>query len=198
MVLHRIALPLLNSFLITAALFTFMYSLIYMKEPQLSSSLVLPSINFAYVPREEEVIVDTVKPKPPELIDERPSVDAVATLKLDAIEAAPWVEPELGPGDGTSLLPADNQLVIALGFPPEYPNRAIIRGIEGFAVVGFSVSAAGEVYDPYILEAEPKGYFERSSLKAITKFRYRARTIDSKPVATEGQRYMFTYKLDKS
>jgi len=42
MVLHRIALPLLNSFLITAALFGFMYSLIYTKDPELSASLKLP------------------------------------------------------------------------------------------------------------------------------------------------------------
>jgi len=93
-------------------------------------------------------------------------------------------------------VPTDNQLVIALGFPPEYPNRAIQRKIEGFVVVGFSVSAAGEVFDAYIREAEPKGVFERSALKAISKFKYRARSEGGKPLATAGQRYMFTYKLE--
>jgi len=197
MVLHRIALPLLNSFLITAALFGFMYSLIYMKDPELSPALNLAPINFAYVGREEDVDTIDIKPKPPELVEEQPAVQKLAAIDLDPIANPEWIEPNVGPGDKGILLPADNQLVIALNFPPEYPHRALQRGIEGFAVVGFSVSAAGDVFDPYILEAEPKGYFEKSSIKAIKKFRYRARTIDGKPLATDGQRYMFRYNLDK-
>ena len=198
MVLHRIALPLLNSFLITAALFGFMYSLIFMKDPELAPSVTLPVIKFGHVPEETEVKVFTVKPKPPQLLDAQPDVQRVAVIDIDPIEGPAWVEPVVGPIDGASLLPSDNQLVIALGFPPEYPHRAATRGIEGYVVIGFSVSSAGEVFDPYVLEAEPKGYFEKSSLKAIKKFRYRARTVGGKPVATDGQRYMFTYKLDQS
>lgn len=197
MVLHRIALPLINSFLITAALFGFMYSLIYMKDPELAPSLALPVVNFGHVPEDSEVKVISAKPKPPKLVDVPPEMKYVATLEIAPIDSPQWVEPVLGPVGGESLLPADNQLVIALGFQPEYPHRAITKGVEGYALVGFSVSAAGEVFDPHILEAEPKGYFERSSLNAIKKFRYRARTVGGKPIATDGQRYMFTYKLDQ-
>ncbi len=86
--------------------------------------------------------------------------------------------------------------VIAIAFPPEYPGLALRRGIQGYAVVGFSVSAAGSVVDPTILESEPNGVFDRASIKAISKFKYKARMVNGRPVSTNGQRYMFTYKLD--
>lgn len=197
MVLRRVALPLLNSFLITAALFGFMYSLIFMKDPELAPSVTLPVIKFNDIPEDPEVEVIAVKPKAPELISEQPDTPRDAVIDIEPIDGPQWSEPVLGPTGGAVLLPSDNQLVIALGFPPEYPHRAVTRGIEGYAVVGFSVSSAGDVFDPYILESEPKGYFEKSSLKAIKKFRYRPRTVGGKPVATDGQRYMFTYKLDQ-
>jgi protein TonB len=97
---------------------------------------------------------------------------------------------------GGPVLTIDNQLVIAIGFPPEYPNRALMRGIEGYAIVGFSVSAVGSVVAPYIVESEPNTVFDRSSLKAISKFKYKARMVNGRAVSTDGQRYMFTFKLD--
>jgi len=102
--------------------------------------------------------------------------------------------PTIEPG---SAIPIDNQLTIAIGFPPEYPSSALARGIEGYAIVGFSVSAVGSVVDPYILESEPNTIFDRASLKAISKFKYRARKVNDRPVSTDGQRYMFTFKLEE-
>ena len=98
--------------------------------------------------------------------------------------------------DSRGLANADNQLTLLMGYPPVYPNRALMSNIEGFVVVGFSVSQAGEVFDAYILESEPKGVFDRSSLQAIGKFRYRSQVVNGKPIATDGQRYMFTYEID--
>jgi len=196
MVLHRIALPLLNSFLITAALFGFMYSLIYTKDPELSASLKLPIVDFVYVPKTTTLNVVSIKPERPELVKERPEMKRIVDIESESIESVIGQQDQFPIDRVVSLVPTDNQLVIALGFPPEYPNRAIQRKIEGFVVVGFSVSAAGEVFDAYIQEAEPKGVFEKSALKAISKFKYRARSEGGKPVATTGQRYMFTYKLE--
>jgi len=97
---------------------------------------------------------------------------------------------------GVLVTPNDSQLVLALGYPPVYPNSAITKGIEGFAVVGFSVSPAGQVYDAFIIESEPNSIFDRSALKAIKKFKYKAKMENGKAVATDGQRYLFSYKLD--
>jgi len=197
MVLHRVALPFINSLFITAVLFGFMYSLIYMEEPELLSSTTLPAIKISNIP--DEVPLDPIvgriqKPKEVELPPELPKAAKLTHDRAVAPTIWPVYSPPVVKGRGN--LPIDNQLVIAIGFPPEYPNRALTRGIEGYAVVGFSVSAAGSVFDPYILESEPKGVFDRASLKAIAKFKYRARKVNGRPVSTDGQRYMFTFKLE--
>jgi len=197
MVLHRVALPFINSLFITAVLFGFMYSLIYMEEPELLSSTTLPAIKISNIPDEVPLDPIVIRPEPPIIVDPAPDLPKFVDL-IDAgeIEKVKWTDYKLPKSGPANALPIDNQLIIAIGFPPEYPNRALTRGIEGYAVVGFSVSAAGSVFDPYILESEPKGVFDRASLKAIAKFKYRARKVNGRPVSTDGQRYMFTFKLE--
>jgi protein TonB len=196
-VLRRVALPLVNSFIITAALFALMYSLIHMEEPELSIRSTLPVIKLSNIPDEETNIPIVKRVDPPIEVEPAPVISKVVEI-FDIGE----IETDLGgyyqPAaalDGP-VMPMDNQLVIAIGFPPEYPNRALMRGIEGYAIVGFSVSAAGSVVAPYIVESEPNTIFDRPSLKAISKFKYKARKVNGRAVSTDGQRYMFTFKLD--
>ena len=199
LVLRRTVLPFINSFFITAALFAIMYSLIYMEEPELLSNETLPPISFGRIPDDTPPTTLISKPTPPKKVEHQPVIEKVTQIiDIDVIGETHWPAdyqpPKAGPGN---TLPIDNQLVIAIGFPPEYPARALTRGIAGFVIVGFSVSAAGSVIDPYILESEPKGVFDRASIKAISRFKYKARKVNGRPVATDGQRYMFTYKLDQ-
>lgn len=197
-VLRRVALPLVNSFIITAALFALMYSLIHMEEPELSLSSTLPVIKLSIIPDEETNIPIVKRVDPPIEVEPAPLISKdVEIFDIGEIETdfGGYYEP-VAVLDGLAV-PTDNQLVIAIGFPPEYPTRALMRGIEGYAIVGFSVSAAGSVVAPYILESEPNTVFDRSSLKAISKFKYKARMVNGRAVSTDGQRYMFTFKLDK-
>ena len=198
MVLHRIALPFINALFITALLFVFMYSLIDIGEPELRDPFSMSPISYVHIPKDEEVTLIIPKEERPELLGETPDIPVLdAEFVFDGPTEIDWVEYTRGPISGASLLPDDRQLVIALGFPPEYPARALNRGIEGYAVVGFSVNKAGSVFDPFIIESEPKGVFDRSALKGILKFKYKARMVDGHPVVTDGQQYQFTYQLEK-
>ncbi len=196
-VLRRIALPLTNSLFVTAGLFSIMYSLIYMDEPLLPVRSEPIQLNWVEIPEDRPPVIMVPKPTPPELTDDTPKVPKVIIDDdIGELDNIAWSETPYTPGKQTMRVPEDNQLGLAIGFPPEYPSRAISRGIEGFAVVGFSVSEAGEVFDAYILESEPGTVFDKSALKAIKKFRYHARKVSGKPISTTGQRYMFTYELD--
>jgi len=195
--LHRIALPLTNSFIVTAALFAVMYSLIYTEEPLLPARSEPIQATWTTIPEDPPPVILVAKPTPPDLIDKTPEIpDKAFPIDDSDLDGFIWDDAPYQPPTETILVPEDNQLILAIGFPPQYPSIAISRNIEGFAVVGFSVSEAGEVYDAYIIESEPQGVFERSALKAIQKFKYQARKVSGKPVSTSGQRYMFTYKLD--
>jgi len=198
MVLRRTALPFANAIMITLALFAMMYSLIYMDEPELLTRPSFPKIVFNHVPEDTPVIPLVAKVERPDEVEPLPDVPTIdekfEPTELDQGEWASYTPEKI---KGGSILPLDNQLVIALGFPPEYPAGPLRRGVEGYAVVGFSVNAAGAVYDEFIIESEPGIAFDRSSLKAIAKFKYKARKVDGRAVSTSGQRYMFSYKIDE-
>ena len=56
--------------------------------------------------------------------------------------------------------------------PPTYPRNAIRLGREGYVVVVFDVDTDGSVLDPYVVESEPTGVFERAAIKAVRKWLY--------------------------
>lgn len=55
---------------------------------------------------------------------------------------------------------------------PSYPARALARGIEGWVEVRFNLSAQGTTEDIVILNAHPKGMFERAAMAAVKRWKY--------------------------
>ena len=53
---------------------------------------------------------------------------------------------------------------------PTYPRNAIRLGREGYVLIEFDVDTDGSVLDPYVIESEPTGVFERSAIKAVRKW----------------------------
>lgn len=78
---------------------------------------------------------------------------------------------------------------------PIYPRRALERGIEGYVLVEFTVTALGTVENPIIIEEEPKGYFGRAALAAARKFKYKPKVMNGDPVPVSGVRNLITFKL---
>jgi len=149
------------------------------------------------LPEESEIKIITTKPEPPIDVEVAPElvVDQIEFRYEDDVHTS-WSKINIGLGDKNLVNLNDSQLVLALGFPPIYPNSASLRGIEGYAVVGFSVDKAGHVFDAFIIESEPNATFDKSALKAIRKFKYKAKMVNGKPVTADGQRYLFTYKIE--
>lgn len=55
---------------------------------------------------------------------------------------------------------------------PIYPASALRRGIDGWVRIRFSISPAGTVRDPRIVESQPVGVFDRAALRAVLRWRY--------------------------
>jgi len=81
---------------------------------------------------------------------------------------------------------------------PVYPLRAQIRGTEGFCVLTYTVTAEGTIKDPYVAAAEdcPDSIFLSASIRALSQFKYRPRTVNGRPVAVSGVQNKFTYELE--
>jgi len=98
---------------------------------------------------------------------------------------------DLGPSSDGDYLPL-------VRVQPQYPRRANERGIEGYVIVELTVAEDGTVpaSSIVIIEAQPKGYFERAATKAATKFKYKPKVVNGKPQAVTGVRYKFTFDLE--
>lgn len=80
---------------------------------------------------------------------------------------------------------------------PTYPVRARQDGVEGYALLEFTVTEKGKVVDIVVLEESPRGYgFARSAVRAAENFKYQARMVDGVALATPGIREKFEYSLE--
>ena len=100
------------------------------------------------------------------------------------------VEPHLAtaPSEGEGPLPI-------VRVPPIYPRQALVKKIEGRVLLEFVVTETGAVRDPVILDAKPRGVFDRAALDAVAQFRYEPRVVDGKLRETAGVRDLIVFEI---
>ena len=81
---------------------------------------------------------------------------------------------------------------------PEYPERAAQRGLEGWALVDFTVGSNGAVIEGTIrvIDAEPSNIFNRSAIRAASQFEFQPRTENGVPVDVPNVQYLFRFQLE--
>lgn len=56
--------------------------------------------------------------------------------------------------------------------PPQFPVSAIIKKIEGWAVVEFTLDDDGYPSNMKVIDSSPKGYFEKAALDSLSSCKY--------------------------
>ena len=79
---------------------------------------------------------------------------------------------------------------------PEYPQRALARGVEGWVLVSFTIAATGAVTDPMVVDADPPGVFDAAALRAVMRYRYRPQIVAGEPTATPGVLLRIHFELE--
>ena len=79
---------------------------------------------------------------------------------------------------------------------PEYPQRALARGIEGWVLVSFMIAATGTVADPMVVDANPPGVFDAAALRAVMRYRYRPQIVAGVPTPTPGMLLRIYFELE--
>lgn len=77
---------------------------------------------------------------------------------------------------------------------PDYPRRALDRGIEGDCTVQYDVTPNGKVSKPSIFSCDDP-LFERPSLRAAAGFRYAPHQVNGQAVTVPGVRNTFRYRI---
>lgn len=136
-----------------------------------------------------------VEAPPPEIDTPQLDIKGPDKLNLSISRANAGAGVDLGSIDlGPS---SDGDYLPLVRVQPQYPRRAQERGIEGYAIVELTVAEDGSVPPESILviEAEPKGYFERAAIKAAQKFKYKPKVVNGKGQKVTGVRYRFSFNL---
>ncbi|AFU99881.1 energy transducer TonB [Simiduia agarivorans] len=88
-------------------------------------------------------------------------------------------------------------LVKQVMLAPDYPRRALARGIEGFVDIQYDVTAYGTTENLQVLYAEPENIFDQAALRAVAKWKFRPQIIDEEPVPTRGLRERVRFTIEK-
>lgn len=78
---------------------------------------------------------------------------------------------------------------------PVYPRRAEARGIEGYIVMGFTISDDGTVRDIEVVDQEPANTFVRSAIRAVENLRFPPCIINGKPTEQAAVSIKYDFRL---
>lgn len=179
-----------------------------MEQQETKTSVKIPDLKMPST--EIKTNFDEIKPEkpqeqeapPPELPEpEFSAPDAnLGGINMDV----PVAEADVAVGGMGGINMGEGDMIPIVKAAYEYPTSAAQRGIEGSCEVVFTVTETGSVIDAVADEAKcvttegkPTSVFNRSSVKAALKFKYKPRVVDGKPVAVTGVRNKFVYQLAK-
>ena len=203
----RLFISLAMAFLITMLLVYGMQRLIETGERALSDETRIYMPDFVRIQREESVERKQVKADllPP------PETSPQNTVVPEATEAeAGAVSVNFSSGRGGSLDSglalnvagltdfenADADYMPLVKVAPIYPRRAAARGLGGWVLVRFTVTAAGSVKDVEVVESTDP-IFERAAVQAALKFKYKPRVVDGETVEVTGVLHYIRFDVEE-
>jgi protein TonB len=93
---------------------------------------------------------------------------------------------------------SDRDVIPLVRIAPDYPPRALARGLEGWVQVQFTITATGTVKDAKVVNAEPKGIFDDAALKSIARWRYNPRVEGGVAVERVGVQTIIRFQLENN
>ncbi len=210
----RFGLSAIVGVFVTLALFYLMQALIQGADSALSDDKIGNLVDFVRVRQDQDVETKKRKPKKPPPPDEPPPDVPPQNFNVTVDKA------------GFSMANMDTNVIINVGggglgisvgdylpivkVQPQYPRRALSRGMTGWVIVEFTVTDKGTVEDAVVVENcgwiqnvrkegecvdNPSSVFDSAATKAALKFKYKPKVIDGEPVATAGVQNKITFEL---
>lgn len=198
--IKRYSASILGAFTITFLLFLGMNILI---APGAAERVEIKQHGPIVIGRVEDSTPPPVKIRQPEKI-------------IDEVEPIKWTKPtqkETAPdtitiGIRPNPVPTDRVVPTALGlsegdiqplrkFAPTYPRALASRGVEGYVIVQFTVNKMGAVENVIIVESTNRA-FERPSIRAVEKYKYKPRVIDGVSVEVQGVMEKISFEIEES
>jgi periplasmic protein TonB len=91
---------------------------------------------------------------------------------------------------------SDRDVIPLVRIAPDYPPRALSRGLEGWVKVQFTITPTGTVKDAKVVDAMPKEIFDDAALKSISRWRYNPRVEGGVAVERVGVQTIIRFQLE--
>ena len=210
----RISLSMIVGVVVTTVLFYLMQYLIQSGGSALTDDKIGNLVDFVRVKQDQDVQTKQRKPKKPPPPDEPPPDTPPQNFNVNVDQTgfsmnnvSLNVGVDVG-GGGFGI--SDGEYLPIVKVQPQYPRRALSRGMTGWVIVEFTVTEQGTVKDPYVVENcgwiknarnegecidNPNSVFDSAAMKAAVKFKYKPKVIDGVPVETAGVMNKITFEL---
>ncbi|MCR9277851.1 MAG: energy transducer TonB [Pseudomonadaceae bacterium] len=154
-------------------------------------------LDFSMDTHEPELTKRPKKVEPPEKVEQDPPKPPVASSENPGVELGTEVlfKPPARTKP-TAHTYSDGSAVPIVSVTPRYPERAKRRGLQGYVVVEFGISALGNVVNPTVIEAEPSNVFDRAALAAVARYKYKPSVANGEPVAVNGVLHRLVFELE--
>ena len=151
---------------------------------------------------DREIEVNVAVPKPDKVEDPEeppPELDPIEInfdTDMDMANTAPVAAVSVQIST-SGMSSGDGEYLPIVKVAPIYPRRAQTRGLTGYCIVEYTVTTSGAIRDPQPVDCQPSGVFERASVKAAEKFKYKPRVVDGEAIEVAGVQNKFTYELEQ-
>lgn len=177
---------------VTFGLFLFMYQLISSGGGDRGALEAIAGIHFGKVEIPDEITTRSRRkpPKPPPPKEPPPPPKMQVAKMEQPVQNLPQMDlpnldvPLVG-GEGMFIgnfqqvdRTAEGDIIPVVVIRPMYPREAAMSGTEGWVKVEFTITAAGTVKDPQVIDANPPRIFNREAIRAILKWKFKPRVVD--------------------
>lgn len=182
----RIPAVLLIAFLINAFIFGVIQYMVGNPRIRLTDAQEFDIANFIRMQEQSREVRSRRDPKAPEKPQQeqqqqlRQLAQASSGNISDLAVDIPDLEIDIGLDIGGDIQIA-RELIPLVRIPPEFPQRAAARGVEGYVILRFTVTETGSVADPEVLRANPPGFFELAAKRAVMRWKYQPQIRNGKP-----------------
>lgn len=207
----RVALAALVAVAVTFGLFLFMYELISSGDDDRGELEAIAGIHFGKVEIPDEIATKSRRkpPKPPPPKEPPPPPKMQVAKMEQPVQNLPQMDlpnldvPLVG-GEGMFIgnfqqvdRTAEGDIIPLVRVRPMYPREAAMTGTEGWVKVEFTITEAGTVKDPRVIDADPPRIFNREAIRAILKWKFKPRVVAGVAVERRATQ-VIDFKIDEN
>ncbi len=192
--MKRIGLALLASAVFTLGLFWVMHRMVSGPAELQRLDQDRAVVDFVRLKQDSQTeLKGRRKPEPPK--PQKPKLPQESVSQQDVpMQQIPFKVPQVTPDLSLSQQSLLGDAVVGLGFGDSdviplvrmnavYPQRALRQKIEGFVIARLQITPEGTVESVDIIEAQPRGVFEREAIRALYKYKFKPKMENGRPVA---------------